>query len=62
MSTDCPSICLTASRRVVSGQKCLRDLDLSVKILNDLNHFLGHWWCGGVDIGVGVGETAPEFL
>ena len=34
--------CLKASRRIVSGQKCLRDLDLSVKILNDLNHFLGH--------------------
>ena len=42
ISADCLSICLMTSRRVVSGLKCLRDLDLSVKILNHLNHFLGH--------------------
>ena len=41
----CPQIfCQSVlRRRIVSGQKCLRDLDLSVKILNDLNLFLGHW-------------------
>jgi len=45
MFTACLSICLTPLQRIVSGQKCLQDLDLSIKILNHLNHFLGHCSC-----------------
>ena len=39
----CPlTICLFALR-VVSDQKCPQDLDLSMKFLTSLTHFLGHW-------------------
>ena len=40
---NCPLAVCPFVLHVVSGQNCLRDLDLSVKILNHLNHFLGHW-------------------